>query len=282
VDANDRVAEKAFRRVIRHCLEAGVDGIFAGGSAGMGPLLTEKQWRRAMEIARDEVGGRHVLMGGVIAPSTAIALERIRILDRIGYRMMVVTPTYYIALSRDAELLAHFGACRAATGMEMAIYNIPQCTGSPISLAAMRTMGRRGWSKLVKESSGDRKYFAQVLELGREYGLAVLQGNELDIEWSLRRGAAGIVPVCANYEPATYVTACRAARAGNAALLAAAQRRANALRDALVLGDKNWISGIMYGLHTLGIGSGRPVRPLQELTAAAKRPIARLKTVALE
>jgi hypothetical protein len=38
----------------------------------------------------------------------------------------------------------------------------------------------------------------------------------------------------------------------------------------------------MYGLHTLGIGSGRPVRPLQELTAAAKRPIARLKTVALE
>jgi 4-hydroxy-tetrahydrodipicolinate synthase len=277
VDEKDCVDEKSFRAVIRRCLGAGVDGIFVGGSSGMGPLLADEQWQRAMEIAREEVGEKHSLLGGVIATSTARAVLRIRVLEQIGYRMIVVTPTFYITLVRENEMLSHFGACREATDMDMIVYNIPSCTGSNIPVKTILEMAGRGWTQICKESSGNRSYFSELLEKGRDLNLRVFQGYEPDIQWGLLLGVAGIVPVCANYEPQTFVAAWHAAQEGNIKLLSKAQERISSIRQILLLGNKNWISGIMYGVSTLGIGSGRPVLPLQELSSQAKQLIDRLK-----
>lgn len=277
VDENENVNEQAFRAVMRRCLDAGVEGIFVGGSSGMGPLLADSQWQRAMEIAWDEVGTDGILMGGVIATSTRRALEQIAILDRIGFPAMAVTPTFYISLSRESELLAHFGACRQVTDMQMVVYNIPGCVNCNIPVETIEEMTLRGWTDLIKESSGDREYFHQLLNICQEQGVGVMQGNEPDIEWGLSIGAAGIVPVCANYEPQTFVTAIAAAKRGDKHLLALAQQRASAIRDVLGVGRKNWISGIMYGMKTLGIGSGVPLLPLQGLTPDEKAPIDELE-----
>ncbi len=273
VDENERVDEKAFRAAMRRCLDAGVDGIFAGGSAGMGPLLTDAQWHRAMEIARDEIADEKTLLGGVIATSTKRAVDQIKFLASIGYRYAAVTPTFYITISTVDEMLYHFGACREAADIEMVVYNIPSCTNSNIPLEAMEKMASDGWMKAIKESSGDREYFRALLEFVSELDLNVMQGNEPDIEWGLTLGAAGIVPVCGNYEPATYVAAVQADANGETRLLHQIQQRINFIREVLLLGDKNWIAGIMYGMKTLGIGSGIAVKPLQELSSNEKRRI---------
>ena len=169
IDQNEQVDEPAFRAVIRRCLASGVEGIFAGGSAGMGPLFADDQWQRMMEIAYDEVGSAVVLMGGIMATSTARAIEKIRVLERIGYDYLVVTPTFYIPLQREEEFLCHFGKCREATDREMVIYNIPGCTGSSIPLHVMAEIFQRGWSRLCKESSGDRDSLVRGLS-GRPEG----------------------------------------------------------------------------------------------------------------
>ena len=265
IDENENVDGKALRKLIRRCLTAGVHGIFVGGWAGMGPLLLDDQWRRAMEIAREEVDASHILMGGAIATSTSRAIKQIRLLEQIGFEYMIVTPTFYITLNYENEMLSHFGCCRESSDMEMVVYNIPDCTGSLIPLATIEEVVRRGWTRVFKESSGDREYFSSVLDICNNYGANVLQGHEPDIEWGLSLGAAGIVPVCANYEPETYVSAWLAAKQGDQEFLRRAQQRISAIRDVLLMGRKNWISGIMYGMSTLGIGSGIPMRPLQEL-----------------
>ncbi|ARN56173.1 dihydrodipicolinate synthase family protein [Sedimentisphaera salicampi] len=279
VDENENVDEKAFRAVIRHCIDAGVDGIFAGGSAGMGPLLADDQWKRAMEIARDEVAEQAGLAGGVIATSTRRALEKIDILSRLDFPSMVVTPTYYIALTTEKEMLSHFSACREATDMQMITYNIPGCVQSTVPVSVIEYMAEKGWTNLIKESSGDRDYFLKVLDVCRRHSIGVMQGNEPDIEWGLKAGAAGIVPVCANYEPEAFVTAVEAAKQGDSQQLSETQEHISAVREVLLLGEeKNWIAGIMYGLSTLGMGIGRPVRPIQELTKDQKAPIDQLKS----
>jgi len=273
IDKNEHVDGKAFRKQIRRCLTAGVHGVFVGGSAGMGPLLLNDQWQRAMEIAKEEVKAPHILMGGVIATSTSRAIEQIRLLEQIGFEYMVVTPTFYITLNHENEMLSHFGCCRDATDMEMVVYNIPSCTGSSIPLATIEEVVRRRWTHAFKESSGNREYFSGALDICNRYGTNVLQGYEPDIEWGLSLGAAGIVPVCANYEPGTYVSAWLAAQQSDEELMHRAQKRISAIRDVLLTGNKNWISGIMYGMSTLGIGSGIPMRPLQELGEEDKRLI---------
>jgi len=273
LDAAERIDEPAFRAVIRRCLEAGADGVFAGGSAGMGPLLPDDQWQRAMEIARDEVQADRMLQGGVIATSTARAVHHVRVLERLGIESMVVTSPFYLPLSHDDEYLAYFGACREAADIRMVVYNIPSFTGGNIPVGVIERMGREGWIRLIKESSGDRTYFAAVLEACSEVGVGVMQGYEPDIAWGLSIGAAGIVPVCANYDPQTFVAAISAARRKDAQRLEQAQQRASLIRQELGVDRPQWIAGIMYAVSILGIGSGKPIHPLAELSPEVRQRV---------
>jgi 4-hydroxy-tetrahydrodipicolinate synthase len=214
------------------------------------------------------------LLVGIIATSTQRALQSIRTSQRLGCNTIVVTPTFYITLQRDAEMLAHFGACREATDQEMVIYNIPSCTHSSISPAVISECVTRGWTTAIKESSGDRAYFSNVLALGKELGLTVLQGNEPDISWGLRGGAAGLVPVCANCEPATFVAAYNAARQSNWIELDRMQARIDQVRDTILVGDHNWISGLFCALSQQGITQSLPLLPLQPVSAERQQRIA--------
>jgi len=273
VDDQERVDEQAMRALIRHCLEGGVNAVFVGGTSGLGPLLTDEQWQRMVEIAYDEVNDSVPLLGGIIAPSTARAVERIRVLDRIGFKYMVVTPTFYITPKREEEFLSHFDGCRQAADMDMIVYNIPSCTAASIPVTTMTEMVERGWTRTVKESSGDRDYFSAVMNAIAGPDVAVLQGYEPDIAWGLSLGANGMVPVCANCVPNLFAATWCAGQAGDKSRLAELQERIDAVRETLLMGDKNWLAGAMYGVHTLGIGHGKVPRPIQELTDDQKKEI---------
>jgi len=276
VDENDRVDEAGLRAVIRTCLSAGVDAIFAGGSAGAGPLLTDHQWRTMMAIAADEVASAVPLLGGVMETSTARALERIGVLEELGFRRLMLTPTFYLPPAREHEFLAHFEACRAATALELIAYNIPSCTGSALPVTVVVEMARRGWITACKESSADREYFAALVDGAPAGGLRVFQGSEVNIAWGLELGAHGIVPVCANFAPGLFVQAWRAARAGEAEELARCQVTIDALVATVVRGEHYWIAGVMHACALRGMGSGIPVRPLRGMPEADARAIAEL------
>jgi 4-hydroxy-tetrahydrodipicolinate synthase len=273
VDEKERVDEPALRALISHCVRGGVDGIFVGGTAGLGPLLTDDQWKRLMEIARDEVPDSVLLLAGVIAPSTSRAIERIRFLDQLGFENMVVTPTFYVIVTESEEFLSHFDGCRQATDMNMVVYNIPSCTSSSIPIGAIAEMVAGGWTQTIKESSGDREYFTAVVQALDDAGAGVLQGNEPDIAWGLSSGARGLVPVCGNYAPRLFAAAWQASQAGNEDQLHEIQAEISSVREVLLMGGQHWLAGALYGVHTLGIGDGHVTRPIQKLTEEQQREI---------
>lgn len=245
-----------------------------GGSAGEGPLLTDDEWERMVSIAHDEVKGAVNLLGGAMDTSTRRVLAKMLIVRQIGYPYCVIAPTYYITLRHPDEYMRLFGECAEhAYGMDIVAYNIPACTGSVIPADKAIEMARRGWIRYIKESSGDFDYFCRLVIEGAEVGLKVLEGDEPHIARALLAGAAGIVPVCANYEPLTFVRAYQAACAGDEAELARCQERIMYLRQKLAFAGPNWIAGVKYGLASLGMGSSRPVSPLQPLTDDQKRSI---------
>jgi 4-hydroxy-tetrahydrodipicolinate synthase len=270
VDSDDRVDESSFRKLIRHVIGGGVHGLFVGGSAGEGPLLTEKEWTRMIEIARDENGNRVSLLGGVMDSSTKRAKEKIKLLKQMDYEFFVVSPTYYISLTSPEEHLKLFSECVAAgSGMEMVGYNIPQNTHSQVPVEVFYECARQGWIRYCKDSSGDMEYFRRL----QERGLKVFSGSEVDLADKLLAGAVGAVNVCANYEPETYVRAYRAASQNDRKELAAMQERVDFLHRNLALGGPCWLSGVKYALSTLGIGSGKPVSPLQPAPEKQKEMI---------
>jgi 4-hydroxy-tetrahydrodipicolinate synthase len=260
VDTDDRVDEGSFRKIIRHVIEGGAHGLFVGGSAGEGPLLTEGEWTRMMEIARDENGDRVSLLGGVMDTSAKRVKEKIKLLKQMGYEFFVASPTFYLSLNSPEEHFRLFSECvDAGNGMEMVGYNIPQNTHSQIPIGVFHECLRRGWIRYCKDSSGDMEYFRRLQGLG----LQVFSGSEFDLTDKLLAGAAGLVNVCANYEPDTFVRAYDAAMKKDTETLTKIQKRVDSLRQILCLEGPCWLSGIKYAMSTLGIGSGKPLSPLQ-------------------
>ena len=263
VDAEDRVDEHAFRQVIRYLIDAGVHGLFIGGSAGEGPLFTSAEWERMMVIALNETAGALPLLGGVMETSTQRAIEKIKILRDIGYRYYAISPTFYLTLHADTEHLRLFGACKAAVPeMEMVVYNIPSCTHSTIAVETFLEMARRGWLRYCKESSGNPELLLPLIEQGRELGMRVLVGEERLMYDGLLAGGVGMVPVGANYEPKSYVQFYEAALRRDEEELA---RLVNRLRYVCttLTGGTSWLAGIKYALSQRGIGNGKPLSPLE-------------------
>jgi 4-hydroxy-tetrahydrodipicolinate synthase len=86
VDTEDRVDDPAYRSLLRFLINAGVHGIFVGGTAGEGPLLTLEEWERMSLIAYEECHGRVYLLGGALDTSTKRITQRTKSLADYPYQ----------------------------------------------------------------------------------------------------------------------------------------------------------------------------------------------------
>jgi len=274
VDEEDRVDEAAFRKVLRRLIESGVHVLFVGGSAGEGPLFPLSEWVRLMEIAHDEVSEALPLLGGVMETSSKRIADKLKILSLIGYEHYVVTPAYYFPLKTNDEHLRLFANCKAHDGgMNMIPYNLPGIVKAEIPVEVMVDMTRRGWVRYCKESSANLDYFKRLVTEGREVGLQVFMGDELSMRDGLKMGACGIVPSCANFEAQPFIDAYEAALAGDDEALNAAYARILVLRENLPLAGSYWVAGVKQALASIGIGSGKPVSPMSQLTVEQQEKV---------
>ncbi len=274
VDDEEKVDEVSFRKIVGRLIGCGVQGLFIGGSAGEGSLLSMKEWSRMVETAFQENKSRVHLLGGVMDTSTARVKEKIRILKNIGYKNIVLTPSYYYTLRCDDEFIRLFGEAKEASGdMELIAYNIPSCTVARIPVEVLSEMTQRGWIHYCKESSGDLVYLKEVIQKCGELGLKVFMGDEATMDQGLLAGACGVVPVCANYDPETFIKIYQASVGGNITEVRRLQGRINDLRANLVNAGVCWLAGLKYAVACLGMGEGEPVSPLQPLSAEQKKKV---------
>ncbi len=272
VDAQDRVDEEAYRGLLRFLIRSGVHGIFVGGTAGEGPLFTLDEWERMSVIAFEECHGKVHLLGGTLDTSTRRVIEKARILETIGYENYVVLPTFYLKLKLPDEHLRLFGECKqAVSDLNMVVYNLPSIAGSSIPVEVMCEMTRRGWITCCKDTSEDMEYFGRLLSEAGPLGLGVLIGSERHSAEALLLGAQGLVPVSANFEPATYIAAYEARK--DPEKMKKIHARISSVVENVLLQPRSWLSAAKYASSSLGFGSGKPISPTEPLNAAERRQI---------
>jgi 4-hydroxy-tetrahydrodipicolinate synthase len=272
VDAQDRVDEEAYRGLLRFLIGAGVHGVFVGGTAGEGPMLTLGEWERMCCIAFEECQGKVHLLGGTLDTSTKRVIQRARILARIGYDNYVVLPTFYLKLKLPDEHLRLFGECKeAVSDLNMVVYNLPSIAGSSIPIEVICEMTRRGWITCCKDTSEDMNYFGRLVSEAGPLGLGVLIGSELHASEALLNGAQGLVPVSANFEPGTYIAAYEARKDPEKMKLI--QDRISSVVHNVLLQPRSWLAAAKYASSGLGYGSGKPVSPTEPLSEAERRQV---------
>ena len=140
IDEHEHVDEKALRKLIDHCIDKGLHGIFVCGTNGECLGLTQAERNRAIKITLDQVAGRVPVLAGCMDTSTARVIDNIKAFEQMGGQTAVVTPEFYSRHSTPDETIRHFEQVAKHTEADIFIYNIPPFTGNTISPKAIHVL----------------------------------------------------------------------------------------------------------------------------------------------
>lgn len=225
------VDHASLRALCQHLIDAGVDGLYLGGTTGEFVLLTERERREVAETVVDAAAGRVPVFVQVGAATTAetIALARHAAgcgADGIG----VITPYFYAY--GDEELRRHFLAvAEAVDPLPVYLYNLPSHARNAISPVLAGDLFERAPTIVgIKDSSGDLQQLRDLRALGSQSILSGTDGMNLA---ALRLGCDGMISGNANAVPEPFVTLVRRWRAGEGRAAEMAQARIDAVRSVL-------------------------------------------------
>src|SRR3982750_2830311 len=101
VDADERVDEKALRRVVDHVIAGGVHGILALGSTGEFFGLDIEQQQRAVTVTVDQAHGRVPVYMGIGAIATRECIKLAKIAEREKAAAITILPPMFVTCSDD-------------------------------------------------------------------------------------------------------------------------------------------------------------------------------------
>lgn len=166
--------EEAARRLMRHLVEHGSDGIVVAGTTGESPTLNDEEKLRLLEIALDEIGDEATVVAGTGSNDTAHSVELTRRAAELGAHAVLVVTPYYSKPQRQG-LLEHFRAVAAATDGPVMLYNIPARTAINLEPDLLAEVAAADNIVAVKQANPDMDQARRVIE---DAGLALYAGDD--------------------------------------------------------------------------------------------------------
>lgn len=215
LDAQGSVDVQAVGRVAAHILDGGCSGLFVLGGVGQGPWLSTTQRAGIVRASVDAAAGRAPVLVGCMLPGTAPVRDAALAAADAGADALVVGSPYYFGVDAASQQ-RHVEAILAATRLPVLLYNIPQCTHTPLAREAVEALASEPRVLGIKDSWGELPYFQSLLTLKqRRASFRVLQGHEHAAMASLLLGADGLIPGLGNIAPRVCVDLVNAAHAGD-------------------------------------------------------------------
>ena len=266
VDEQERVDEKGLRRLIQHCVEHQIHGIFIAGSNGECMALTQKERDRAIKIAIEECGDKTPLIAGCMDSSTQRVIENIKRFEAMGGKPAVVTPVFYSRHASQKETVRHFEEISRNTEADLMIYNIPMFTGLNLLPETVFEIAKIDKVIGIKDTSGNYPQFIRLLEHFRGTDFLVHQGSTSLAVPSMLMGADGYVPSLAPLFPEVHRKVYEYGRAGN---IEQAVKWGEILDGVCRLYPmaKSQTSSTKYAMSKLGFLDWRVIRPTEPITA---------------
>ncbi len=245
--------------LVNFLLDAGVSGLFVGGSTGEGILLSEAERMRLHEATVSAVNGRVPVLVHTGTNRLAETLVLSRHAAEIGADAMAVVMPYFYGM-HDEGLAAYCHAVAdSAPELPLLLYDIPQLAINGVSPALLRRLGQEVPSLAgIKSSRPDAQIVRQLLDATAEH-LVFLVGNESVALGLLGLGADGLISGLSTAVPRPFVAMTEAYFQGDMAEAQRQQRLINKLLAQLPGGAR--IGAIKQILTAQGIPMGTAVPP---------------------
>lgn len=183
-------------RLIGFLVEGGVEALFILGTTGEFMHLDCRQKGILIRDTVRFVVGRVPVWVGVSAPAFDETLELIECAGSCGTQAVVLAPLF-----GSGEPEWKIRSVVEASPLPVVIYNNPEIHGKRmLPLETVEACAAHPKVLGIKDSSGERDYFRELLRL-QSASFCVFQGRESLILESLEAGAYGIVAGLANVAP---------------------------------------------------------------------------------
>ena len=180
----------AFRRLARHLVDNGSDGLVVTGTTGESPTLTDEERFELYATAIDEVGDRATVVAGTGTYSTAHSVHLTERAHELGADAFLVVTPYYNK-PPQAGIVEHFRAVAEATDRPVIAYNIPGRVVVNIERATFEDLAEIPNLTAVKQAFDDLEHARRIVELG----LDLYAGDDVLLLPFLELGGVGGVCV---------------------------------------------------------------------------------------
>jgi 4-hydroxy-tetrahydrodipicolinate synthase len=238
----------------------GCDGLVLSGTTGESPTTSDGEKSALVRAVAEAVGDRASVVAGVGSFDTRHTVELARQAERAGADGLLVVTPYYSKPPQDA-LEAHFLEVADASGLPIALYDIPGRTGTRIEPETMLRLAEHPRIVAVKDCAYDMMGTQKVLA---RTDLAYYTGCDEFILALYAVGGVGYISTVANVIPRQLRATVDAFDAGDTAAARRSQLQAMELIE-LMMGSG--LPGSVTSkalLGALGLPSGpvrAPLRP---------------------
>jgi 4-hydroxy-tetrahydrodipicolinate synthase len=264
--ADEKINEAELRRQVNRMIEAGIHGIFCGGTSGELYGLDDDEVLEVTRIVISETRGRIPVYGGTGRVTTRDTVRLSLKVRDLGVQAVSVVTPYYVKVGQD-DLVRHYEDITEAVGIPVIIYNIPPRTGVNMEPGTLAKLADIPNLVGIKDSSGN---FDNILKYIEEAGdrVSVVSGNDSLILWTLLAGGKGGISGIANIFPERMVRIYEHWKAGNLAEARKVQDSVRPIRNALAFGNPN--SVVKRAMNMLGYAVGPARRPVSGIDAASE------------
>ncbi|WP_344386968.1 4-hydroxy-tetrahydrodipicolinate synthase [Streptomyces vastus] len=256
----------------------GCEGLVLSGTTGESPTTTDDEKAELVRAVVEAVGGRAAVVAGVGTSDTRHTIELAQEAEKAGADGLLVVSPYYSKPPQEA-LQAHFREIADASGLPLALYDIPGRTATRIEPETMLRLAAHPRIVAVKDCAYDLLGTQKVLA---RTDLAYYTGCE---EFTLPLyavGGTGYISTVANAAPRQLRGILDAFDTGDTAEAARRQRQAIPLIELMMASGLPGTVTAKALLGALGLPAGpvrAPLRPagretVDGLLAAYERLVA--------
>jgi len=259
----DTIDVDGTRRLIEHVIAGGVSGIFVLGTTGEAPSLSYQLRRDFIKLACEVVNGRVPVLAGVTDTSFVETIQLARVAQDAGVTTVVLATPYYFPAGQT-ELTRYIGQLVKELSLPLMLYNMPSLTKVWFEIDTLRSLAEHEQIVGVKDSSGDIKYFEQLLTLKQDRpDWSMLIGPEHLMATAVKMGGDGGVNGGANLYPELFTKLFRAADQGDEKQVALLQQRVDKLQQIYDVGKyaSRHIKATKCALSLRGICSDHMAEP---------------------
>ncbi len=249
----DRVSVK---RMVRHNLRLGVDGLFLGGTNGEGPWTPESERRTLVRSVAEHVKGRVPIAVQVTDNSAARILDNIRQAKEDGADIAIIAPPFFLLNATPDNIFGLYAEAIRRSPLPVGIYDRGHASPVDVPDRILKRIYAEENVILVKDSSTNPKRRDIALAArSKRPELRLLNGYEFNCVDYLKAGYDGLLLGGGVFSAFLARQIVEAVAAGDLALAARLQKRMNRIMYAVYGGKKIkcWLSGEKKLLVDMGI-----------------------------